>query len=66
MLIAVNPNKEINLYSLEAIEMYRNVSLGLLPPHVFAIGRLLKLNTLQEKLVDAELFVIFLIFCHNS
>ena len=40
ILIAVNPYFEIkNLYNKEAIQQYRGKSLGMLPPHVFAIGK---------------------------
>lgn len=39
ILIAVNPYFEIpSLYSPEAIKRYQGKSLGVLPPHVFAIG----------------------------
>lgn len=39
ILIAVNPYFEIkNLYSSSTIAKYQGKSLGVLPPHVFAIG----------------------------
>ncbi|XP_071818776.1 unconventional myosin-VI-like isoform X2 [Apostichopus japonicus] len=39
ILIAVNPYKDMpHLYSSESIEKYRGKSLGVLPPHVFAIA----------------------------
>ena len=40
ILIAVNPYKELgNLYSTDNIRKYNGKSLGVLPPHVFAIGK---------------------------
>lgn len=40
ILIAVNPYFEIKgLYSSEMIEKYKGKSLGVLPPHPFAIGK---------------------------
>lgn len=42
ILIAVNPYFEIkNLYSKETVKKYQGKSLGTLPPHVFAIGKLI-------------------------
>ena len=42
ILIAVNPYYEIkNLYNKETINSYRGKSLGMLPPHCFAIGNYL-------------------------
>lgn len=39
ILIAVNPYREIpGLYSKETVQMYRGKSLGVLPPHAFAIA----------------------------
>lgn len=39
MLIAVNPNEVIDeLYSSKMVTKYQGVSLGALPPHVYAIG----------------------------
>lgn len=39
ILIAVNPYFEIkNLYSPSTMRSYQGKSLGVLPPHVFAIG----------------------------
>ncbi len=41
ILIAVNPYFEIpKLYSPETIKQYQGRSLGTLPPHVYAIGKL--------------------------
>ncbi len=40
ILIAVNPYSDIkDLYSSKTIASYRGKSLGVLPPHVFAIGK---------------------------
>ncbi|KAK6628370.1 Unconventional myosin-VI [Polyplax serrata] len=40
ILIAVNPYTEIkDLYKSETIKKYQGKSLGVLPPHVFAIGK---------------------------
>lgn len=39
ILLAVNPYHEVKeLYSKERIKQYHGKSLGVLPPHVFAIG----------------------------
>ena len=39
ILLAVNPYHEIKgLYSSDTIRKYMGKSLGVLPPHVFAIG----------------------------
>lgn len=39
MLIALNPNEAIDkMYSEDMIQKYTNVSLGGLPPHIYAIG----------------------------
>ena len=41
ILIAVNPYFEVKgLYSGETIRSYQGKSLGQMPPHVFAIGKL--------------------------
>lgn len=41
ILIAVNPYRELSdLYSTATIKKYNGRSLGELPPHVFAIGKL--------------------------
>ena len=41
IIIAVNPYKGIpGLYTTEMIKKYQGKSLGTLPPHVFAIGKL--------------------------
>lgn len=42
ILIAINPNKEIGSYSQEIIRNYYCDSLKLLPPHIFAMGKLLE------------------------
>ena len=40
ILLAVNPYHEVkDLYSKEKIKQYHGKSLGVLPPHVFAIGK---------------------------
>ena len=40
ILIAINPYVDIrNLYSSDVIKQYQGKSLGVLPPHVYAIGR---------------------------
>ena len=42
ILLAVNPNEELpGTYSSEAIRRYNGRSLGTLPPHVYAIGKIL-------------------------
>ncbi|CAF4187090.1 unnamed protein product, partial [Rotaria sp. Silwood2] len=39
ILIAINPYKQLsNLYSIDAIKRYNEKSLGIMPPHVYAIG----------------------------
>ena len=44
ILLAVNPYHEVKeLYSKEKIKQYHGKSLGVLPPHVFAIGKDFKL-----------------------
>lgn len=41
ILIAVNPYFEIkDLYSSKTIKSYQGKSLGVMPPHVFAIGKI--------------------------
>lgn len=40
ILLAVNPYAEVSdLYSTQTIKQYNGKSLGVLPPHIFAIGR---------------------------
>ena len=40
ILIAVNPYYEIkDMYSSKTIKSYQGKSLGVMPPHVFAIGK---------------------------
>ena len=44
ILLAVNPYQEVpGLYSKDTIKKYNGKSLGLLPPHLFAIGEELRL-----------------------
>ncbi|KAL3989236.1 Myosin head (motor domain) family protein [Acanthocheilonema viteae] len=38
VLIAVNPNTSLPIYSMEQIRLYRNRRIGELPPHIFAIA----------------------------
>eukprot|EP01137_Pigoraptor_chileana_P012033 Opistho-2@63822 len=38
ILIALNPYRELKVYDAATIEKYRGKSLGVLPPHVFAIA----------------------------
>ncbi|CAF3868719.1 unnamed protein product [Rotaria sp. Silwood1] len=39
ILIAINPYKQLSsLYSIDAIKRYNGKSLGIMPPHVYAIG----------------------------
>uniref|UniRef100_A0A1I7VNW0 Myosin VIIa n=1 Tax=Loa loa TaxID=7209 RepID=A0A1I7VNW0_LOALO len=38
ILIAVNPNMPLPIYSIEQIRLYRNRRIGELPPHIFAIA----------------------------
>ncbi|MCP9257783.1 Unconventional myosin heavy chain 6 [Dirofilaria immitis] len=38
MLIAVNPNMLMPIYSIEQIRLYHNRRIGELPPHIFAIA----------------------------
>lgn len=46
ILIAVNPYNEIKgLHSADAIARYQGKSLGTMPPHVYAIGKLFFLKT---------------------
>lgn len=41
ILISVNPYIEIkNLYSTDVMGKYKGKSLGVLPPHIFAIGNI--------------------------
>ncbi len=45
ILIAINPYKEVvGLYSNETIKRYNGKSLGVMPPHVYAIGKFVFLN----------------------
>ena len=39
ILCAINPFKDIPIYTDKYIQQYRNKSIGAEPPHVFAIGR---------------------------
>uniref|UniRef100_A0A915PU59 Uncharacterized protein n=1 Tax=Setaria digitata TaxID=48799 RepID=A0A915PU59_9BILA len=38
VLIAINPNTNLPIYSIEQIRLYRNRRIGELPPHIFAIA----------------------------
>ncbi|VDP17040.1 unnamed protein product [Onchocerca flexuosa] len=38
VLIAVNPNMPLPIYSIEQIRLYHNRRIGELPPHIFAIA----------------------------
>jgi len=39
-LIAINPYHDLpDVYSKKAMQNYKGKSLGMLPPHVFAIGK---------------------------
>ncbi|CAG9536769.1 unnamed protein product, partial [Cercopithifilaria johnstoni] len=38
VLIAVNPNTPLPIYSIEQIRLYQNRRIGELPPHIFAIA----------------------------
>ena len=52
ILIAVNPYHEVgHLYSMDSIKKYKGKSIGVLPPHVFAIGKLLLLLYLQFSII---------------
>ena len=54
ILLAVNPYQEVpDLYSKDTIKRYNGKSLGLLPPHLFAIGKDLWLA--RYIIVDVEL-----------
>lgn len=49
ILVAVNPYSEIvGLHSAESIERYQGKSLGTMPPHVYAIGKIELLLILTE------------------
>lgn len=39
ILLAINPYHTLDIYSSENVKKYCGVSLGVLPPHVFAIGK---------------------------
>lgn len=44
ILIAINPYKELlSLYSGNTIKQYSGKSLGTMPPHVYAIGKSIRL-----------------------
>lgn len=39
ILVSINPYEDIaDLYSTDAVRRYQGRSLGVLPPHIFAIG----------------------------
>ncbi len=50
ILIAINPYKELQgRYNVDTIKKYNGKSLGVMPPHVFAIGRInLKSELFEE------------------
>ena len=51
ILIAVNPYRDIpSLYGLEQIKKYKGKSLGVLPPHCYAIGK--QYYEMEKPLVD--------------
>ncbi|CAF4749283.1 unnamed protein product, partial [Rotaria sp. Silwood2] len=51
ILIAINPYKQLsNLYSIDAIKRYNGKSLGVMPPHVYAIGKLSRILTTKKHL----------------
>ncbi|XP_064594768.1 unconventional myosin-XV-like isoform X2 [Liolophura sinensis] len=54
ILVAVNPYKMFNIYGLDVVKKYEGQPLGVLPPHLFAIG-----STAYTKMMkDAENQVI--------
>ena len=51
ILLAVNPYNEVKgLYSSQTIRKYNGKSIGVLPPHVFAIGTLY--NYTNSNIID--------------
>ena len=38
ILLALNPYHSLDIYTDKHVKMYQGKSLGVLPPHVFAIG----------------------------
>lgn len=53
ILIAVNPYREISdLYSSATIKKYTGRSLGELPPHVFAIGKITIIYNLKKQMLN--------------
>lgn len=56
ILISVNPYIEIkNLYSTDVMQKYKGKSLGVLPPHIFAIGILF---TFQKNCLNIIIYII--------
>lgn len=41
ILLAINPYHTLDIYTSENVKKYCGVSLGVLPPHVFAVGAFL-------------------------
>ena len=41
ILVAVNPYRMFDIYGLDTVAQYENQVLGTLPPHLFAIGKIL-------------------------
>lgn len=63
ILIAVNPYIEIrDLYSSKTIKSYQGKSLGVMPPHVFAIGKMKMLSN-KNSINKRKMFlsIIFLV-----
>lgn len=60
ILIAVNPYHELpGVYSKDSIVKYKGKSLGVLPPHVFAIGIYI-MNICLFKLITVEVVEMFI------
>jgi myosin-6 len=55
ILVAVNPFQDLPLYSQKHLEQYRNKSIGLEPPHVFAIAdnayRNMRNNNISQSII---------------
>ncbi|XP_075057947.1 unconventional myosin-VIIb [Mixophyes fleayi] len=49
ILVALNPYKELPLYDIEQIQMYRNRRIGELPPHIFALADTCFFNMQRNK-----------------
>lgn len=58
ILIAVNPYFEIkNLYSQQTMRSYQGKSLGVLPPHVFAIGNLQMCRLIISTVIFHDVYI---------